>query len=82
MKARLLAAVAAAVAMLAFAGPAAADPPTGTNAQGCVGQIVSNAAHIWAAQPGPGGLGTAAHTLGVNLGEAIQSAATYACGKH
>jgi len=82
MKVRLLAAGAASIGMLAFAGTAAADPPIGTNAQGCVGEIVSNAAHFWAGQPGPGGLGTIAHDLGVNLGQAIQDAATFACGKH
>ncbi len=82
MKVRLFAACAASIGMLAFAGTAAADPPAGTNAQGCVGAILSNAAHFWAGQPGPGGLGTIAHELGVNLGEAVQSAAASACGKH
>jgi hypothetical protein len=82
MKARLLAATAVGMGALAFVGTAAADPPTGTNAEGCVGEIVSNAAHIYASQPGPGGLGTAAKSLGVNVGEAIQAAAASACGKH
>jgi hypothetical protein len=67
---------------MAFAGTAAADPPTGSNAQGCVGAIVSNAAHFWAGQPGPGGLGTAAKELGVNVGEEVQVAAALVCGKH
>lgn len=66
-----------------FAGAAAADPPTGTKAQGCVGAIVSNAAHYWAAEDSiKGGLGAAAKEFNVNLGEAIQQAATFACGKH
>ncbi len=82
MRARLFIVGALTSAMLVFAGTAAADPPAGTNAQGCVGEIVSNAAHYWAGQPGPGGLGTVAHDLGVNLGQAIQNAATVVCGKH
>jgi hypothetical protein len=84
MTVRLVAATAAAsiAALGVFAGTAAADPPTGTNAQGCVGAIVSAAAHFWASQPGPGGLGTAAKDLGVNVGKEIQAAATVACGKH
>jgi hypothetical protein len=83
MTVRLLAATAALVAAGAFAGTAAADPPTGTNANGCVGALVSNAAHFWASDDSvKGGFGAQAKALNVNPGDAIQAAATAICGKH
>lgn len=82
---RLTAATAAAavVALGAFAGTAAAAPPNTSNANGCVGAIISSFAHIYTNDDTvKGGLGAEAKALGVNVGESIQAAATAACGKH
>ena len=58
-----------------------AAPPIPSNAQGCVGAIVSTATHGWQLSTHDG-LGGAANDLGVNVGKSIQAAATTACGKH
>jgi predicted heme/steroid binding protein len=58
-----------------------AAPPIPSNAQGCVGAIVSSATHSWQ-QTTHQGLGGAAKDLGVNVGKSIQEAATGFCGKH
>jgi hypothetical protein len=76
-------AAAALVGAATLAGTAAADPPAGTNAQGCVGGLVSNAAHFWTLDTTvKGGFGAEAHALGVTPGSAIQAAATAVCDKH
>ena len=60
---------------------APAAPPLPSNGKGCVGGIVSTAAHFWQ-QTTDQGLGDVAHDTGQNVGKAIQAAATTVCGKH
>lgn len=75
-----MSAVAAMIAAGALASGAAADPGNGN---GCVGGLVSNAAHLWNADDSvKGGFGAQAKFLDVNPGDAIQQAATVICDKH
>ena len=62
------------------AAPAAGSPPLPTGANGCVGGIVSTAAHSW--HDLGSSLGQAGKALDQNVGKAIQAASTVACGKH
>jgi hypothetical protein len=68
-------------AVVATAPEVPAAPPIPSNAQSCVGSVVSTTAH-GSQQVLDQGLGTYLHNLGQNPGQDIQRYATNVCGKH